>query len=96
MTCEVALQLERLISVKAEHWLTMQQAVDLWDARTKFRRFQDLGKSLRLSDLVTVPEPIHNEFEASSNVLVAKAVSLSKAAMELSGFVPTKVNHGTD
>ena len=96
MTCEVALKLERLISVKAEHWLTMQQAVDLWDARTKFRRFQDLGKSLRLSDLVTVPEPIHNEFEASSNVLVAKAVSLSKAAMELSGFVPTKVNHGTD
>ena len=86
MTCEVALKLERLISIKAESWLTMQQAVDLWDARTEFKRFQDFGKSLRLEEFTTAPEPTQDDLDASNNVLVAKAVSISKAAMELIGF----------
>lgn len=50
MTCELALQLEHLLAIKAEKWMTLQQAVDLWDAREKLRRMRELGRSLRLDD----------------------------------------------
>jgi len=85
MTCEVALKLERLVSIKAESWLNMQQAVDLWDARTEFKRFQDFGKSLRLADLTAIPDTTQGNLDAANTLLVAKAVALSKAAMDLSG-----------
>jgi addiction module HigA family antidote len=90
MTCEVALKLERLISVKAESWLTMQQSVDLWDARTEFKRFHDFGKTLLLADLTATPESTQDGLDASNTVLVAKAVELSKAATNLAGFKATK------
>ncbi len=90
MTCTVALKLERLISIKAESWMTMQQAVDLWDARTEFKRFQDFGKSLSLADLTATTDPTQGDTDAANTVLVAKAVSLSKAAMDLSGFTAAK------
>jgi len=90
MTCEVALKLERLVSIKAESWLTMQQAVDLWDARTELKRFQDFGKSLKLADLTATPDTAQCSTDAANTLLVAKAVSLSKAAMDLSGFTATK------
>ncbi len=96
MTCTVALKLERLISVKAESWLTMQQAFDLWDARTEFKRFQDFGKTLRLADLTATPEPTQDGLDASNTVLLAKAVELSKAATKLAGITAEKGNHGTD
>ena len=86
MTCEVALKLERLISIKAESWLTMQQAVDLWDARTEIKRFQDFGKSLKLADLTATPDTAQGSTDAANTLLVAKAVSLSKAALDLNGF----------
>lgn len=85
MTCNVALKLEQLISVKAEGWLTMQQAVDLWDARTEFKRIHDFGKSLRLADLAATPDPAQGSADAANTVLVAKAVTLSKAALDLTG-----------
>ena len=90
MTCTVALKLERLISIKADSWMTMQQAVDLWDARTEFKRFQDFGKSLSLADLTATTDPTQGDTDAANTVLVAKAVSLSKAAMDLSGFTAAK------
>jgi len=90
MTCNVALKLERLISVKAESWMTMQQAVDLWDARTEFKRIHDFGKSLRLTDLAATPDTTQGSTDASNTLLLAKAVSLSKAAMDLNGFTATK------
>ena len=90
MTCEVALKLERLVSIKAESWLTMQQAVDLWDARTEFKRYQDFGKSLRLADLEAALDKAQGNMDPSNTLLAAKAVSLSKAAMDLSGITATK------
>lgn len=86
MTCNVALKLERLISVKAESWMNMQLAVDLWDARTEFKRIHDFGKSLRLADIAASADSTQGNEDASNTLLVAKTVSLSKAAMELSGF----------
>ena len=86
MTCEVALKLERLVSIKAESWLTMQQAVDLWDARTEIKRFQDFGKTLKLADLTAIPDTAQGSTDAANTLLVAKAVSLSKAALDLNGF----------
>ena len=47
MTCDLALQLEHLLAIKAEKWMALQQAVDLWDAREKLRRMRELGKSLQ-------------------------------------------------
>lgn len=85
MTCELALKLERLFSIKAESWLTMQQAVDLWDARTEFKRLQDFGKTLRLGDLTANPDPHSGNLDAANTLLVAKAVSLGKAATVLNG-----------
>jgi addiction module HigA family antidote len=90
MTCDVALKLERLISIKAEIWMTMQQTVDLWDARTEFKRYQDFGKALRLADLAANPATTHCNLDATNTLLVAKAVSLSKAAMDLNSFAATK------
>lgn len=85
MTCELALKLERLFSIKAESWLTMQQAVDLWDARTEFKRLQDFGKTLRLADLTAIPDPDRGNLDAANTLLVAKAVSMGKAATVLNG-----------
>jgi addiction module HigA family antidote len=85
MTCELALKLERLFSIKAESWLTMQQAVDLWDARTEFKRLQDFGKTLRLADLTAIPDPDRGNLDVANTLLVAKAVSLGKAATVLNG-----------
>ena len=85
LTCDLALKLERLVSIKAESWLTMQQAVDLWDARTELKRFQDFGKSLRLADLTAIPDTTQGNLNAANTLLVAKTVGLSKAAMDLSG-----------
>lgn len=90
ITCNVALKLERLISVKAESWMTLQQAVDLWDARTEFTRIHDFGKSLRLADLTTTPETTQDNMVASNTLLVAKAVSVSRAAMDLDRLTATK------
>lgn len=86
MTCDVALKLERLFSIKAESWLTMQQGVDLWDARAELKRFQDFGKSLRLEAL----DATKCNLDAASTLLVAKAVALSKAAMDLNGVSTAK------
>ena len=90
MTCTVALKLEWLVSIKAESWLTMQQAVDLWDARTEFKRFQDFGKSLRLADLTGSADPAPDNTDAANTLLVAKAVTRSKAVMDLRGAAATK------
>lgn len=90
MTCDVALKLERLISIKAESWLNMQQAVDLWDARTEFKRIHDFGKTLRLADFAATTDGIQGGSDASNALLVAKAVSLSKAAIGLNQFTATK------
>lgn len=90
MTCTVALKLERLVAIKAESWMTMQQAVDLWDARAEFKRFHDFGKSLRLADLTGNTDPTPDTTDAANTLLLAKAVSLSKAAMDLSGLTATK------
>ncbi len=83
MTCTVALKLERLISIQAESWMTMQQAVDLWDARTEFKRFHDFGKSLQLADLTGSNGTPQTNIDAANTVLVAKAVTLSKATLDL-------------
>lgn len=48
MTCEIALQLENLLHIKAEKWMALQQAVDLWEAREKLQRMREFGKSLQL------------------------------------------------
>jgi addiction module HigA family antidote len=85
MTCMVALKLERLISVKAESWLTMQQAVDLWDARTELTRIRDFGRSLRLADFAATSDTTPSYADAANTVLVAKAVTLSKAKSDLNG-----------
>lgn len=90
MTCNVALKLERLISVKAESWMTLQQAVDLWDARTEFTRIHDFGKSLQLADLATTPDTTQDNMAASNTSLVAKAVSVSRAAMDFDRLTATK------
>ena len=90
MTCVVAVKLERLISIKAEIWLTLQQTVDLWDARTEFKRFQDFGKSLKLSDFDVAPDSMQGDLNASSTVLLTRAVAFKKAEMDLNGFNPTK------
>ena len=90
MTCDVALKLERLISVKAESWMTMQQAIDLWDARAEFKRIHDFGQSLRLADLAATPDTTQGNMDTSNTFLVAKAVSLSKAAIDLGRLTATK------
>jgi addiction module HigA family antidote len=97
MTCAVALKLEMLLSVKAESWMTMQQAVDLWDARTELRRsqtelkrFQDFGKSLRAADFLPPPDLTQGGLDGLSTALVAKAVSLSKAAAEFNGVLEVR------
>jgi addiction module HigA family antidote len=36
---EMAVRLERLLGVKAEFWLDMQQALDLWDVRQRADEF---------------------------------------------------------
>ncbi len=53
MTCDLALQLEHLLAIKAEKWMALQQVVDLWDAREKLRRMRELGKSLRLDGMAS-------------------------------------------
>ena len=63
----------------------MQQALDLWDARAEFTRIHDFGKSLRLADLAATPDPAQGSADAANTVLVARAVTLSKAALDLNG-----------
>lgn len=55
MTCEIALQLENLLSIKAEKWMALQLAVDLWDAREKLQRMRAFGKSLQLDGQSSEP-----------------------------------------
>lgn len=90
MTCAVALKLEELLSVKAESWMTMQQAVDIWDARTELQRIRDFGKSLQLTDFGPAIESTQRDLDATNAVMVAKAVSLTKATFEISGIQRTK------
>jgi plasmid maintenance system antidote protein VapI len=53
MTCDVALHLEHLLAIKAEKWMALQQAVDLWNAREKFQRMREIGKSLQPGEAVS-------------------------------------------
>jgi len=53
MTCDMALHLEHLLAIKAEKWMALQQAVDLWNAREKFQRMREIGKSLQPGEAVS-------------------------------------------
>lgn len=84
MTCPIALKLEQLLLVKAEIWMTMQQAVELWDARTELQRVKNFGTRLKLQDLALALAPATDDHQfnivATSAAQMLNEMSVGKAA----------------
>ena len=53
MTCDMAVHLEHLLAIKAEKWMALQHAVDLWNARERFQRMREIGRSLQPGETVS-------------------------------------------
>jgi len=90
MTCHIALKLEQLLLVKAETWMTMQQSIDLWDARTELQRMQDIGRSLQMRNLLFTPNQRSGRFDAANLEQIAKATVLGKVILRLNGYSKTE------